>query len=97
MSLDDSNNEIENHTSDQNKMLDKKCQLSNLVYLLSLTTVKGIGITNKIKYKITENTFITLYYTFIYPFLLYCNIMLANAAQQHLDKLIILQKNNCTS
>ena len=53
---------------------------------------KSIGIIKKVKYKLNRNTLINLYYTFVYPYLVYCNNVWGNAAKVYINKLLILQK-----
>ena len=33
-----------------------------------------------------------MYYTFVYPYLIYCNLIWGSAAKSHLQKLVLLQK-----
>ena len=53
---------------------------------------KSIGIINKIKCILSNNLLKTLYYSLIYPYLVYCNILWGNACHVSLSKLITLQK-----
>ena len=53
---------------------------------------KTIGIFKKVSKYIPENNLINLYYTFAYPYLIYCNLVWGGCAQTHLNKLLLLQK-----
>ena len=53
---------------------------------------KGIGILKKAKRYLNKSTLHLLYYTFIYPYLGYCNIIWGNTYTKYLSKLQILQK-----
>ena len=53
---------------------------------------KGIGIIIKARKLLDRDTLITLYYSFIYPYLQYCNHVWGNTCVTYLRKLHILQK-----
>ena len=53
---------------------------------------KGIGIILKARKLFDRETLITLYYSFIYPYLQYCNHVWGNTYITYLQKLYILQK-----
>jgi len=53
---------------------------------------KGIGIIKKVRDILSKDTLLGLYYTFIYPYLSYCNIIWGRAANIYLNRLFILQK-----
>ena len=53
---------------------------------------KGIGVLKKAKQYLNNTTLHLLYYTFIYPYLGYCNIIWGNTYSTYLSKLVILQK-----
>ena len=42
---------------------------------LALKISKNIGVINKIKYLLARDVLLSLYYTMIHPYLLYCNII----------------------
>ena len=83
---------IVNETKFLGICIDKNLNWSNHIKLIACKIAKGIGIINKIKYKVNKSTLIKLYYSFIYPFLIYGNIIWGNAAKQHLNSIHILQK-----
>jgi hypothetical protein len=53
---------------------------------------KSIGIMNKLKNYVPGNTLIQLYYSFVYPYLIYCNQIWGGTFDNHLKPLITLQK-----
>lgn len=53
---------------------------------------KNIGIINKLKSFLPEKILLNLYYTMIYPYLSYCNIIWASTYPSRLEKLAKLQK-----
>ena len=55
---------------------------------------KSIGIINKTRNLLSKNTLTNLYYTFIYPYLIYCTEIWGNTNDIHLDPLIKIKKSN---
>ena len=53
---------------------------------------RGTGILKKAKKYLNKSTLHLLYYTFIYPYLGYCNIIWGNTYSTYLTKLLVLQK-----
>ena len=53
---------------------------------------RGIGVLKKAKRYLNSTTLHLLYYTFIYPYLGYCNIIWGNTYTTYLSKLQVLQK-----
>ena len=53
---------------------------------------KSVGIFFKLRDVLPERSMISLYYSFIYPYLIYCNIAWGVIASTHLNRLYILQK-----
>ena len=53
---------------------------------------KSIGILSKARRKLSKNTLISLYYSFSYPYLIYCNQVWGNTYPTNLNKLQVLQK-----
>ena len=58
---------------------------------------KNIGVLAKARKFLNKKTMCSLYYTFIYPYLTYCNSVWAIAANSYLTKLHILPKNMWSS
>ena len=54
---------------------------------------KGIGILYKARRLLKEDTLLTLYYSFIYPYFHYCIEVWGNTYKSYLDSLVKLQKN----
>ena len=53
---------------------------------------RSLGILYKLRQYLPLKDLIGLYYTFIYPYLVYCNLVWGNTFETHLMPLIILQK-----
>ena len=56
---------------------------------------RGIGMINKIRHCLKKNALLTLYYSFIYPYLIYCNVVCGSNYGSNLKKLDSLQINSC--
>ena len=56
---------------------------------------KGIGKIRKVRHILNRKTLVDLYYTFIFPYLSYCNIVWGRAANVHLSRIVMLQKKVC--
>ena len=53
---------------------------------------RGIGIIIKARKYLPKDALLSLYYSFIYPYLTYCNIVWGTACTSYLEQLKILQK-----
>ena len=53
---------------------------------------KSIGILKKVKPLLTQKTLISLYYSLIYPYLTYCQLIWGKASCTHLKRITVLQK-----
>jgi len=73
-------------------VLDEKLTWQNHINVLCNKMAKGIGILKKVRYKLDRKTLINLYYTFIFPYLTYCNIIWGSSAKVHVNRLLVLQK-----
>jgi hypothetical protein len=62
------------------------------IHYISKKISKGIGIICKARSFVTRNTLITLYYTFIYPYIIYCLQAWGNTYVTTLYPLLKLQK-----
>lgn len=58
---------------------------------------KSIGILKRISYLLPSNILTNLYYTLIYPYLTYCNMIWTSTYTSHLNKLKIAQKKHYES
>src|SRR6218665_383787 len=67
-----------------------KIHLENVASKIS----KNIGIISRIAYLIPTNVRLTLYYSLIYPYIAYCNIIWASNYKSRLYRLKILQKRS---
>ena len=56
---------------------------------------KNIGIITKARRLFDNKTLLTLYYSFIFPYLNYCIHLWGSTFQSYLDKLVVLQKKKC--
>ena len=72
--------------------LDSKLTFSVHIDHVCKKVAKSAGILYKLQKYLPTQSLINLYYTFIYPHLLYCNIAWGSAAQTNLEQLFILQK-----
>ena len=59
---------------------------------ISMKIARGIGILRKARQFLNKATVLQLYYTFVYPYLSYCNIIWGNAYSTYLYKIVIMQK-----
>ena len=73
-------------------IIDNKLNWSKHIAYISGKIARGIGVIIKARKCLPKQSLITLYYSFIYPYLTYCNQVWGNACASHLNKLIILQK-----
>ena len=73
-------------------LVDEKLTWKNHIDYISKKISKGIGILTKARPFINIITCKTLYYSFIYPYLLYCNHIWGCASKTALQRLVILQK-----
>ena len=53
---------------------------------------KSIGIIRRVSYLVTTNCLLTLYYSLIYPYLSYCNMVWASTFPTILYKILVIQK-----
>ena len=80
------------HTKFLGVVIDSKLTLKNHISYITGNIAKGIGVITKARKLLDKNTLIILYYTFIYPYLCYCNHVWRNTYITYLDKLFIMQK-----
>ena len=65
--------------------------IGSLIFLRLLVTLLGVGIIIKARKYFSSECMITLYHSFIYPYLIYCNHVWGNTYKSSLLKLQILQ------
>ena len=76
-------------------IVDQKLSFSHHIDYIKKKIAKNIGIISKTRNYFDTSTLITLYYTFIYPYLTYCIEVWGSAASTHINSLLILQKRVC--
>ena len=72
--------------------IDEKLLWKDHVKTICGKVSRGIGIIIKARKYLNKNSLLTLYYSFIYPYLCYCNHIWGNASRCTLDRLVKLQK-----
>jgi len=73
-------------------IIDAGCTWQPHVQYLSKKIAKSIGILSLARQTLNKKTLTQLYYSFIYPYLLYCNIIWGKAAETHIWPIFKLQK-----
>ena len=46
----------------------------------------------RMSHYVPDNVLLNVYYTLVYPYLTYCNVVCGGSATVHLNKLLIMQK-----
>ena len=80
------------HTKFLGVYIDEKLNWKQHISYLSRKISRGIGIVTKTRRVLNSNALKTLYYSFIYPYFIYCNQVWGCACKTTLYPLIILQK-----
>ena len=80
----------------------REARLSFLVYnklswkdhilYISGKLARGTGVILKARKNLMKETLISLYYSFVYPYLIYCNHVLGLACKTYMNTLFLLQK-----
>ena len=73
-------------------IIDSQITWKNHINYICGKIAKGIGIIIKARKLLDRETLLTLYYSFIYPYLQYCNHVWGNTYTTYLQKLFVLQK-----
>ena len=73
-------------------IIDEKLTWRNHVNHISTKIAKGIGILIKARFCLNKETLVSLYHTFIYPYLTYCNSVRGYSFLYYLNRLHSLQK-----
>ena len=73
-------------------IIDEKLTWRNHVNYISTKIANGIGILIKARFCLSKETLVSLYYTFIYPYLTYCNSVWGDSFLYNLNRLHVLQK-----
>ena len=73
-------------------MIDQKLNWQHHISYISCKVAKGIGIIIKLRKILNNESLQSLYYAFVYPYMMYCNPVWGNASAVHINKLHVLQK-----
>ena len=73
-------------------VMDEGLKFNHHVSMLSKKVSKAVGVLYKLRNYLPLPTLISLYYTFVYPYFVYCNLIWGHTFQTHLKPLEILQK-----
>ena len=73
-------------------IIDEKLNWSEHVNNLKIKLAKGSGIIRKCRICFSIDTLLTLYYSFIYPYITYCLEVWGGANERNLNSIFILQK-----
>ena len=80
------------HTKFLGMILDHKLTWKNHINFISNKIAKGIGIIKKVRKCLNSDTLISLYYSFVYPYMIYCNHVWGNTCKSNMNSLVLLQK-----
>ena len=80
------------HTKFLGVVIDSKLTWKHHISYITGRIAKGIGVITKARKLLDKDTLITLYYTFIYPYLCYYNHVWGNTYVTYLEKLYLMQK-----
>ena len=69
-------------------IIDHKLNWSDHILCIKNKISKSIGIINKIRNLLDRNTLRNLYFTFIYPYLIYCIEIWGNTNDTHLNPIV---------
>ena len=72
--------------------VDQHLTWNNHIEQIALKIAKNIGILTRISYLLPTNIMLTLYYTMIYPYIAYCNMIWASNYNSRLHRINVLQK-----
>ena len=73
-------------------ILDSNLKWDHQINHIKSKIAKGIGIICKARKQLEIGTLVTLYYSIIYPYLIYCVEVWGNSAQTYITSLFLLQK-----
>ena len=72
-------------------IIDNKLKRSAHIKYISKKIAKGIGVILKSRKVFSNETLLSLYHTFVYPYLIYCIHVWGKAYNMHLNDFIVLQ------
>ena len=73
-------------------IIDNKLTWEHHIKYISGKIARGIGILIKAKDILNRDTLVTLYYSFVFPYYVYCNHIWGSSCSKHLRRLFVLQK-----
>ena len=73
-------------------IIDNTLTWEHHIKYISGKIARGIGILIKAKDILNKDTLVTLYYSFVYPYYVYCNHIWGSSCSKHLRRLFVLQK-----
>ena len=73
-------------------IIDSKLSWKEHISYVCGKVAKGIGIISKVRKYVNKSTLLELYYSFIYPYLTYCNHVWGLSCKSYMDALVKLQK-----
>ena len=73
-------------------LLDNKLNWKKHIDYVSRKLSRGICMISKVKKYLNGDSLVTLYYSFIYPYMCHCNLIWGSTYESNLKKLTILQK-----
>jgi len=72
--------------------IDEKVEWKEHIIHISLKISQSLGIMRRVKNIVSHRVMLILYYTLIYPYLSYCNIVWGSANASSIYKVVCLQK-----
>ena len=79
ISIDGHSIDETDHTKFLGVIIDSKSNWKNHIFYITGKIARGIGVITKARKLLDKETLITLYYTFIYPYMCYCNQVWGNS------------------
>ena len=73
-------------------IVDNHLKYDEHIALVNDKLSKAIGIMYRIRQQSSDRTMLLLYYSLIYPYMIYCNLVWGSTFASHLDSMFILQK-----
>ncbi len=73
-------------------IIDNKLNWNEHIIYIKNKISKSIGIIYKTRKFVDKKTLVNMYYTFVFPYFIYCSEIWGNACHVHLEPLILLQK-----
>ena len=74
-------------------LIDSKLNWKNHIDYICKKIAKCIGILLKARKKLHRSSLISLYYSFAYPYFIYCNHVWGNSYKTHLEPIVLMQKS----